>query len=506
MAFGPRNLWSGLANAVNTAKVAADQTLNEGTIRIGVTGLSQAGKTVFITSLIHNLLGLGTGADTLPRITERLTENGVNRLKRIELIPPDASVLPEFDYETKLRHLVQADGQWPARTDDASQIALALTIDRSTTLGSYLGSRRLRLEIFDYPGEWLLDLPMMNQSYAAWSNKTLALLRIPPRNEIFGDFLRFIAQVKPTDREDHVIAKQGHILYREALSRARERWKLRYLQPGRFLCPGPYGDTSLLWFFPLGCPERSVAPNTLGALLAKRFDAYRNHQRDTFFAPYFMSFTRQVMLVDLLGALAGGEAAFDDTIRAIQDITRALRYPGQTPLLQDVARHVAAGARAILPGALGQRLQPAVKPLSGQTIDRVVFAATKADHVPSMQRDNLRNLLRAVIEAADNGRKSNGGLTAYHVVASLVSTRDGTKEVDGRDTEVVFGIPVGVENERAYFTGIVPSTLPRSDFWKKQYLDLPQFRPQRIDPTRIPGFPNFGLDLVLDDLIGDVLK
>ena len=31
-------------------------------------------------------------------------------------------------------------------------------------------------------------------------------------------------------------------------------------------------------------------------------------------------------------------------------------------------------------------------------VERVAFVATKADHVPAMRRDNLRNLLRALVE------------------------------------------------------------------------------------------------------------
>jgi len=39
------------------------------------------------------------------------------------------------------------------------------------------GTRRLYLDIIDYPGEWLLDLPLLNKSYAQWSQQTLAQLK-----------------------------------------------------------------------------------------------------------------------------------------------------------------------------------------------------------------------------------------------------------------------------------------------------------------------------------------
>ena len=39
------------------------------------------------------------------------------------------------------------------------------------------GIAELRLEILDYPGEWLLDLPLLRQSYREWSHATLDLAR-----------------------------------------------------------------------------------------------------------------------------------------------------------------------------------------------------------------------------------------------------------------------------------------------------------------------------------------
>ena len=35
----------------------------------------------------------------------------------------------------------------------------------------------LTVRIVDYPGEWLLDLPLLEQSYAEWSATTLPLFR-----------------------------------------------------------------------------------------------------------------------------------------------------------------------------------------------------------------------------------------------------------------------------------------------------------------------------------------
>ena len=41
--------------------------------------------------------------------------------------------------------------------------------------------RRLTLDLVDYPGEWLLDLPLLSKSYEQWSAESLALSRREPR-------------------------------------------------------------------------------------------------------------------------------------------------------------------------------------------------------------------------------------------------------------------------------------------------------------------------------------
>ena len=74
------------------------------------------------------------------------------------------------------------------------------------------------------------------------------------------------------------------------------------------------------------------------------------------------------MLVDVLRALLAGRDAFEDARRA---------------LVAHAGRASAIGGGGILS-----------KLLWGWHIDRVLFAATKADHVPDIQRDHLAALLR----------------------------------------------------------------------------------------------------------------
>ncbi len=478
-----------------------DRTLNEDRIRLAVTGLSRAGKTVFITSLIHNLLALGQGCDTLPRITARLSQDGTSRLRSVEVLPAGAGVLPFFDYAAKLQGLAATEPAWPPRTEDLAQISLSLVIDCTSMLGRRMGPRRVRLDILDYPGEWLLDLPMLSQSYAEWSAQTLDLLRTSPRKECSEEFLAFVGDLRPNDRAVETQLHRGHLLYREALNACRTKHGLRYLQPGRFICPGPYSDAPFLWFFPMAVPDGDPKPGSAAALLAERFAAYQQHMRTSFFDTHFASFDRQIMLVDVLGALSAGKAAFEDTARVIKDLARSLNY-GDNSMSHAIAAGLAKGVGQVLPSMFGRAIDSAAQKLANRQIEKITFVATKADHVPAMKRDNLQHMLRAVAGA---GELEAGTRVSYHVAASVLSTVDGVAKFQERPVEVVKGIKLGEDQVRPYFNGDVPAGLPHDGFWLDRFFELPVFKPPPIDPAGSTGIPHRNLDEVLDAVIGDLL-
>src|ERR1700749_3837206 len=83
------------------------ESLFNPTVRLGVTGLSRAGKTVFITALVHGFLRGGR----FP-VFESLSSGRIARA-RLEPQPDDA--VPRFAYESHLRTLLD-DRQWPNST------------------------------------------------------------------------------------------------------------------------------------------------------------------------------------------------------------------------------------------------------------------------------------------------------------------------------------------------------------------------------------------------------
>src|SRR5262252_4780203 len=81
------------------------------TVSLAVTGLSRAGKTVFITSLAHNLLS----ALHQPHRMPLLQVVGEGRLIAARLAGRKADPLPRFPYRQNIERMAMT-ADWPART------------------------------------------------------------------------------------------------------------------------------------------------------------------------------------------------------------------------------------------------------------------------------------------------------------------------------------------------------------------------------------------------------
>ena len=168
-----------------------------------------------------------------------------------------------------------------------------------------------------------------------------------------------------------------------------------------------------------------------------------------------------MILVDVLGALAAGQAAFEDTTQALHDIGITL--------------------------AGRNRLR------------RVVLAATKADYVNEVKRQHLRGLLRDMVRAPAS--------IAVETVAAALATQDGEAFPDGptgRAIPIVRGHISNGDRLRAFDIGEVPSRLPSQRYWQFPYFELPVFQPPHVHIAAGSGIPHLGLDVVLTALLEDL--
>jgi hypothetical protein len=430
------------------------------TVRIGVTGLARAGKTALLTSLAANLLAAGSGAASLPALSARLA----GRSFRVALTPAGASGLPRFDQAAHVAALAADPPQWPARTGAVSLLALDLQIGWPGIAAS-LPARQVRLELLDYPGEWLLDLPLLAQDFSSWSAATLK--RLEGWDEA-RDFLAFVHGLPATAPAGDALADAGYRFFAEALTRLRNAG-LSFLQPGRFLMPAPGPPPPWQHFF----PTVSTAP--LAGLLRDRYDRYRASVRTDLVAPGFGSVDRLIVLADLLSALHAGAEAFADAAAALRAVARAMRWQGAAP----------AWLVALAPWWFGG-------------IGRVAFAASKADHVADRQRGNLAALVGRLTETPDVASRA-------FAIASVRCTEDVVWTLEGRPVSAVRGRVAGEARGGRSYPGEVPDRPPGPEFWVHPFLALPDFEPMRLALGGRGGVPHIGLDTLLAFLLEDLL-
>lgn len=131
---------------------------------IGITGLSQSGKTTFITSLISQLLhhDVASLPGFAPTQSERLLSVKIHPLKDKDLAP--------FPYDEAYAGITSANPCWPSSTENMYGCLLELKLARAGGKLNPFNRKHfsLHLEIRDYPGEWLLDLPLLDMSYSRW--------------------------------------------------------------------------------------------------------------------------------------------------------------------------------------------------------------------------------------------------------------------------------------------------------------------------------------------------
>ncbi|MFA6267893.1 MAG: YcjX family protein [Pseudolabrys sp.] len=452
------------------------------TVWLAVTGLSRAGKTVFITSLVHNLLSALHNPNRMPL----LRAVGDGRLLAARLEAAGAHTLPRFPYAANIEAMAGTPSVWPEPTADISEIGIDIRFAPTGFVGQLLGqisgqAATLKLRIVDYPGEWLLDLPLLTQSYAEWSRATLALWKRGLRADIARDFFSLIGEHPASEPASEAVAKEVHDLYRALLITARDKHGLSYLQPGRFVRPGVLADAPYLWFAPLdaGEGEGRFASGSLGALMQERYEVYKRQVVEKFYESYFRNYGRQIVLVDVLGALLAGREAFEDTRLATEAILQSFRY-GQHNILTRI--------------------------LGSSRVAKVLFAATKADHIPDSQREHLSALLRNMAALPVLSARGSDAAIDVMSLASVASTVEATQQVDGRSVEVVVGRKVGSAKQAKFLSGEVPIRPPRPDEWGAPFLDVPVFEPPLIDPAPVDGIPHINLDLALNYLIGDRLQ
>ena len=455
-----------------------------GGLRLGVTGLSRSGKTVFLTALVNNLIA---GA-RLPV----LAASAEGRITRACLQPQPDDAVPRFAYEDHIASLTGADRQWPQSTRRISQLRLTIEFESAAHWGGRAST--LSVDLVDYPGEWLLDLPLLDKSYAIWARETLEASEATGRAQLAAGWRAAMTGLDPYASADEDKARAVAQTFTAYLRKARDDvYALSTLPPGRFLMPGDLEGSPALTFAPIPLGEGvSIPAGSMAAMMERRYEAYKAHVVRPFFRDHFARLDRQIVLVDALAALNSGPSALRDLENALTEVMRAFR----------------AGRKSRFASIFRPR------------IDRILFAATKADHLHHTSHDRLEAILRLLTAKAITRAEGVGAEIDVIALAAIRATREAEIRQGGETLNAIIGVPEKGEKiggevfdgvvEAAVFPGELPAD-PASVF-EGDGLALPEpdndvrfvkFRPPILARGR-PA-PQIRLDRALQFLIGDRL-
>jgi predicted YcjX-like family ATPase len=219
---------------------------------------------------------------------------------------------------------------------------------------------------------------------------------------------------------------------------------------------------------------------------ARRFEAYKAQVVKPFFRAHFARIDRQIVLVDALGAIHAGPRALEDLRQALSGILGAFR-PGRN---------------AFLSSLLGQK-----------RVDRILFAATKADHLHHTQHDRLAQIMGALVADARRRADFAGAETQAMAIAALRATVEETRTVNGAERDLVRGTLLDTGKQAALHPGDLPADpaalLAPAKQGAERWLDgdfgVMRFAPAPLSLRTGDGPPHIRLDRAAEFLLGDKL-
>ena len=476
--------------ALNKLKNKASELLSrtiDQHVTLAVTGLSRSGKTAFITSLVNQLINEGNA--TQLSFFDPVHHGNFIAAKRI---PQKHFHVPRFDYDTAISALTSEPATWPEPTHGISELRLAIRYQPKDSILKYATNMAtLTVDITDYPGEWLLDLPMLKQSFQEWSAQTHALMTSEPRAVHSNDFLIKLNEIDPLSTASEELLAELAQEYTALLHTFRHDLGLSVIQPGRFILPGDLAGAPILEFFPfpalgnLNDDDYQTAPdNSFIGMLRTRYLAYKEQVVGKFYREHFLRFDRQIVLADCLKPLNQGKESFADLNLAISMILESYHY-GKS-------------------GIFSRLFSP--------KIDKLLFGATKADHVTPEQHAPMVALLNQLIHQNKQLLNYEAVEVKTLAIASVKATTSGISHHEGQEIPVIQGQRLNsthINNETdvfgqkiTVFPGSVPHQLPNDAYWRSNTFNFIEFSPLS-GLHKHQGLPHIRMDQVLQFLLAD---
>ncbi|KXJ60704.1 MAG: hypothetical protein AXW14_03695 [Alteromonas sp. Nap_26] len=360
------------------------------THRFTITGLSRSGKSMLFTSLITML--------------KSRSEEGYACMPLLRYLPPsqvlDMHIAPIDGYKP-FPHLDNLEalkrGEWPSATEEAYGFKLIVRLKQTGSLKKHLLPHTdVVFEFIDYPGEWITDIPMLNKPYAQWSDSAWAQLSSGPQQYFATPWKQFVNEFDFEQAPTPERITQLINAYRDYLIEAKANG-ISLLQPGSFLLESSDFDWKNFGFTPLPSSITSDISHPWFKAFDKHYGSFQKAWLTPLKQSIFKETDKQIILVDLFEGLNHSRQHLYQLKETLSHLADTFVY-GQSSWF----------SRTVL---------------KKQQIGRVAFVATKADLIPSNQRENLLSLLTQVTEGA-RARFNDKPIEFEHFLVSALQVTD----------------------------------------------------------------------------------
>jgi predicted YcjX-like family ATPase len=450
--------------------------------RIGIIGLSNSGKTVFLTSLINHI-------SEHPNNLEKFDIDEGKNKKIItffrELPIENEKYWNRFEYK-RWKDRFSIENNWP----DKTQIPFKYKCELKTNLNK----TGKRLIFYDLPGERFSDIEMVNRNYFLWSKKIIDKYSSTDGYlSVFSDYLTLLK--KENLNENQILES-----YKKVLLQLLKLKHCPVITPSSFklsmktvdekdsyegIITNKMSDSDIVGFQKSGLLDREFAPlpsdfleNPKNKNIVNNFCENYKVYKKIVVMPFYKTLKKcnsLVVLIDIPGILMSGMQNLNNTREIIFEILDSVK-PGTNRFKQIFS---------FIPGI-------------NAGIKNIIFAATKADIVKPDDLDNLEKLLKELIAKAyiynEHGVNINSMCCSAVVSTKISKTQN--EYLIGK-LKKNFQINVPDEEELVKF---IPTNLPEK--WPENKWDIEKYS----FPLVYPDFPQALHSAPIQYNINNILK
>ncbi len=391
-------------------------------MKVGITGIANGGKTIFLTSLLWHLTELESSNFSLSKVAQVGGFRAQNKNVHKDSL---------FPFESYREQLANAN-RWPAKTKASYEYNFSL---KRKNLGKLTRLRKLQLTneqnfcFYDFPGERIADAAIAAfDSFEDWSEHILHHFQsLEDYRQAVTPYLSLLENLtdspnkddKEAQKEEQLKIKEELIdVYKLTLAKLIHKFK-PLISPSTFLLDEKYVSAPMLeekelaasrfsglskdtQFVPLSKEVVTHYPE-IAKEMKKYYDAYRKQLALPLFKKIIQS-QRLIILLDIPSLLMGGVGRYNDNRQILLDLFDVIEPNG-------------------FMGELLHKLQN----LLGFGLEKIAFVAVKSDLVrpEDVISGRLESLLRQMTLRVKN--KLPDVECGFFVCSALHSTRTSEK-------------------------------------------------------------------------------